>query len=305
MQRFERIHEEHADAVRAYVRRRAPGSLVDDVVADVFVVALRRIDDVPREALPWLYAVARQTLANERRDVLVAAPEASDEPEPAGDPQLAAAFAALSDADREILRLVAWEGLSLRHAARVLECSPVAARVRLHRALPRIRCPRPSARGVGGVGTRSSLRRPRCSCPRRMPPTACSASRTRARACRRPTSSQGSLSSTRRSRTCRSVTRCSCSALSTASASTRRGTRPAVSASRSSRVLTFPGRLQGIAADGVATVRFVDASGNVLDSTPVTDNLFASRTRIGPGVAAAVEALDANGTILSTQKMHS
>jgi len=142
MERFEQIYEEHAGAVRAYVRRRAPESMVEDVVADVFVVCLRRIDDVPRNALPWLYGVARKTLANERRkrhDLPVAAPELSYEPEPVGDSLLAAAFAALSDADREILRLVAWEGLSLRHAARVLECSPVAARVRYHRAKTRLR----------------------------------------------------------------------------------------------------------------------------------------------------------------------
>ncbi|HZS23401.1 MAG TPA: sigma-70 family RNA polymerase sigma factor [Gaiellaceae bacterium] len=142
MQRFEQIYEEHADAVRAYVRRRAPESLVDDVVADVFVVCLRRIDDVPREALPWLYGVARKTLANERRKqsrLVPLAPEVSYEPEPVGDSHLASAFAALSDADREILRLVAWEGLSTRAAARVLECSPVAARVRYHRAKSRLR----------------------------------------------------------------------------------------------------------------------------------------------------------------------
>jgi RNA polymerase sigma-70 factor (ECF subfamily) len=141
MERFERIYEEHLPAVRAYVRRRAPQSMVEDVVADVFVVCLRRIDDVPRNALPWLYGVARKTLANERRkhhDLPVAAPEVSYEPEPVGDSQLAAAFAALSDADREILRLVAWEGLPLRSAARVLECSPVAARVRYHRAKARL-----------------------------------------------------------------------------------------------------------------------------------------------------------------------
>jgi RNA polymerase sigma-70 factor, ECF subfamily len=142
MERFERIYEQHVDAVRAYVRRRAPEPVVDDVVADVFVVALRRVDDVPRNALPWLYAVARKTLANERRkrrDVPLAAPEIVYEPEPVGDSQLAAAFAALSEADREILRLVAWDGLPLRDVARVLECSPVAARVRLHRAKARLR----------------------------------------------------------------------------------------------------------------------------------------------------------------------
>ena len=153
MQRFEQIYTEHVDAIRAYVRRRAPASLVDDVVADVFVVALRRIDDVPRNALPWLYAVARKTLANERRkrhDVPLAV-EIAYEPEPAGDSRLAAAFAELSDADREILRLVAWEGLSPRHAARVLECSPVAARVRYHRAKSRL---------AGKLEAAASFRRP-------------------------------------------------------------------------------------------------------------------------------------------------
>jgi RNA polymerase sigma-70 factor (ECF subfamily) len=67
MQRFEQIYAEHREAVRAYVRRRAPEGLVDDVVSDVFVVCLRRIDDVPADPLPWLYGVARKTLANERR----------------------------------------------------------------------------------------------------------------------------------------------------------------------------------------------------------------------------------------------
>jgi hypothetical protein len=69
------------------------------------------------------------------------------------------------------------------------------------------------------------------------------------------------------------------------------------------KVLTFPGQLLGIAADGVATVAFVDAQGNVLDRASVTDNLFASGTRIGIGVAASVEALDASGNVLTTQKL--
>ena len=67
MQRFEQIYAEHHEAVRAYVRRRAPEAVVDDVVSDTFLVCLRKIDRVPTEPLPWLYAVARKTLANERR----------------------------------------------------------------------------------------------------------------------------------------------------------------------------------------------------------------------------------------------
>jgi RNA polymerase sigma-70 factor (ECF subfamily) len=141
MQRFEQIYAQHLEAVRAYVRRRAPESVVEDVVADVFVVCLRRLDDVPEPPLPWLYAVARKTLANERRKrsrTSALTEEVAYEPAPVGDGALATAFASLSDADREVLRLVAWEGLSLRDAARALECSAVAARVRYHRAKSRL-----------------------------------------------------------------------------------------------------------------------------------------------------------------------
>jgi RNA polymerase sigma-70 factor, ECF subfamily len=141
MQRFEQIYAEHYEAVRAYVRRRAPESVVDDVVSDTFLVCLRKIDRVPGEPLPWLYAVARKTLANERRkrarvahgrEALVSGPA------PVGDGALAAAFNALSERDREVLRLVAWEGLALADAATVLGCSAVACRVRYHRAKSRL-----------------------------------------------------------------------------------------------------------------------------------------------------------------------
>ena len=116
MQRFERIYAEHYEAVLAYVRRRAPESAVDDVVSDTFVVCLRKIDGVPAEPLPWLYAVARKTLANDRRKrsrVAHGYEVAASGPDPVGDGALAVAFTALSERDREVLRLVAWEGLSL------------------------------------------------------------------------------------------------------------------------------------------------------------------------------------------------
>src|SRR5438093_7875092 len=141
MGRFEQIYEEHRDAVRAFVRRRAPESVVDDVVSETFLVCWRRLDRVPAEPLPWLYAVARKTLANQRRRLErderlggAASASAVAEPEPVGDTALAAAFAALSERDRDVLRLVAWEGLSLGQAAVVLGCSAIACRVRYHRA---------------------------------------------------------------------------------------------------------------------------------------------------------------------------
>jgi RNA polymerase sigma-70 factor, ECF subfamily len=141
MQRFEQVYEEHRDAVRAYVRRRASEDVVDDVVSETFLVCLRRFADVPETPLPWLYAVARKTLANDRRRRARQAPahaSIAGEPEPAGDGVLAAAFASLTERDREVLRLVAWEGLSLSDAATVLGCSAVACRVRYHRAKSRL-----------------------------------------------------------------------------------------------------------------------------------------------------------------------
>ncbi len=59
-------------------------------------------------------------------------------PAPVGDGVLATAFNALSEGDREVLRLVAWEGLSLANAATVLGCSAVTCRVRYHRAKTRL-----------------------------------------------------------------------------------------------------------------------------------------------------------------------
>src|SRR5580765_2965419 len=128
-QRFELIYAEHREAVRAYVRRRASDAVVDDVVSETFFVCLRKIDQVPSEPLPWLYAVARKTLANERRARAKVTPrniEVSVEHQPVGDGVLAAAFNRLSETDREVLRLIAWEGLSLTDAATVLGCSGLA-----------------------------------------------------------------------------------------------------------------------------------------------------------------------------------
>jgi DNA-directed RNA polymerase specialized sigma24 family protein len=53
--------------VRAYALRRAALDAAQDVVADTFLVAWRRLEDVPEDALPWLYGVARRVLANQRR----------------------------------------------------------------------------------------------------------------------------------------------------------------------------------------------------------------------------------------------
>jgi len=142
--RFQAIYERHLADVTLYVRRRVAADSVEDLVAETFLVCWRKLDEVPRDPLPWLYAVARKTLANHYRataprDLPAGAATAEDAFLPLeGDDVLARAFARLSEGDREILRLVAWEQLSLKAAARALGCSPVACRVRLHRARGRL-----------------------------------------------------------------------------------------------------------------------------------------------------------------------
>jgi hypothetical protein len=55
-------------------------------------------------------------------------------------------------------------------------------------------------------------------------------------------------------------------------------------------------RLVGFAADGVASVALIDASGAVVDSAPVIDNVYADASP--PPGAAGIEALDARGTVV-------
>jgi DNA-directed RNA polymerase specialized sigma24 family protein len=64
--RFEAIYREHFASVEAYARRRL-STRADDVVAETFLVAWRRFDQVPEDALPWLYGVARRVASDVRR----------------------------------------------------------------------------------------------------------------------------------------------------------------------------------------------------------------------------------------------
>jgi hypothetical protein len=71
------------------------------------------------------------------------------------------------------------------------------------------------------------------------------------------------------------------------------------------QAMAFPPatRLQGVAADGVAKVAFLDANGDVIDSTPVIDNLFASDVVLPPGEAVSIETFDAQGNVTSTRAL--
>ncbi len=150
--RFDVMYREHGGAVRRYVRRRSDAQGADDVVADVFVVAWRRLDEVPDDPLPWLLGVARRVLANRRRGTarehaLLTRMRSERPAEPllgAREPSDAGgavwqALTALGEHDREVLLLVAWEGLSPARAARVLGIGANTFAVRMYRARRRFR----------------------------------------------------------------------------------------------------------------------------------------------------------------------
>jgi RNA polymerase sigma-70 factor (ECF subfamily) len=146
------VCEAHTAAVLAYALRRTSREDAADVVAETFLVAWRRLDDVDeRTALPWLYAVARRVLLSQHRATrrqqaiaeraAAAGPTAADPPHTTsfGSQPLLEALAGLPETEREVLMLAAWEELSGPEAARVLGCSATAYRIRIHRARKRLR----------------------------------------------------------------------------------------------------------------------------------------------------------------------
>jgi RNA polymerase sigma factor (sigma-70 family) len=148
--RFEAVYAAHRGPILGYVLRRT-GNPDDaaDVIAETFLTAWRRLDDVPRdpETRLWLYGVARRVLANHHRgerrrsalaDRLRADLAAYRPPEQDGEQaQVTEAFRGLPAADRELLALTAWEGLDYGQIAVVLGCSRNAVRLRLFRARKR------------------------------------------------------------------------------------------------------------------------------------------------------------------------
>jgi RNA polymerase sigma-70 factor, ECF subfamily len=151
---FDDLYAQHEEALLRYALRRVGPAHAGDVVAETFLVAWRRPDEIPPAApLIWLYAVARNHIRNHLRSQAKWHPTTQDADrmhiEDRGiDDQIEATAArldmqcALSNLDfddAEVLRLVAWEGLTATEGALVLGCSAATFRVRLHRARKRLR----------------------------------------------------------------------------------------------------------------------------------------------------------------------
>jgi RNA polymerase sigma factor (sigma-70 family) len=145
---YERMFRARHAAVYRYVLRRVEEPAVEDVVAETFLVAWRRYDEIAGDPLPWLLGIARRLCANHlrgraRRSALGA--RLRDEPDPSvesdadvADAAILFALASLREGDREALLLIAWDGLSNPQAAKVLGCGVGAFAVRLHRARRRL-----------------------------------------------------------------------------------------------------------------------------------------------------------------------
>ncbi|WP_162249776.1 MULTISPECIES: RNA polymerase sigma factor [unclassified Nocardioides] len=148
----EELYRRHAGELRGYLYRRA-GQAGADLLGEVFVVALQRLDDLPDPDVrrAWLFGVARRLLLAAQRDVRQrhdAEGERARFVEPADDhgadgddadragrtAAVRAALDSLSEPDRELVRLTEWERLPIADAAVVLGLRPGTARVRLHRA---------------------------------------------------------------------------------------------------------------------------------------------------------------------------
>lgn len=152
---FTNLYIDHHDAVLRYAARRADPDTARDIVAETFLVAWRRLADVPRDARharPWLYGVARRVLANSERSrrraetlkvhLGMQTRTAGSQQDPADAItdriRLGEALQRLSELDREALRLVGFEELDISEAALAMGCSRPAMAVRLHRARRRL-----------------------------------------------------------------------------------------------------------------------------------------------------------------------
>lgn len=153
--RFEIMYQQYHNEVLAYCLRRVSRSDAEDVAAEVFAVAWRRIDQVPlgERALAWLFGVAQRVLANQWRSTrryrrLLARIGGLGSPQPEvpetqvlrnhDEQQLLDALARLRWPDQEVLRLATWETLPHRDIAELLGCSEVAVGQRIARAKKRL-----------------------------------------------------------------------------------------------------------------------------------------------------------------------
>jgi len=159
-ERFAVLFDRHAPHIHRYLARRAGRQVADDLVGETFLTAFRKRDTYDLghpDARPWLYGIATNLVAQQRRDearqyrIQQAATRAepvvpghadqvaADVTAQAMRPLLTAALAALPDGDRDVLLLIAWEQLTYQEVARALGIPVGTVRSRLNRARKKVR----------------------------------------------------------------------------------------------------------------------------------------------------------------------
>ena len=153
LEHFTRLYDQYYRNVLRYALHHTEPVAAEDVASEAFLIAWRRLDDVPDPPLPWLLGVARNLLRkqvgadHQRRRIteqIAALSTAGDLR--SGDPGEQVAdreaalrvLASLPERDLETLTLVTWHGLDAAQAAVVVGCSARAFTVRLHRARQRL-----------------------------------------------------------------------------------------------------------------------------------------------------------------------
>jgi RNA polymerase sigma-70 factor, ECF subfamily len=171
-ERFTALYDENYQRVYAYAVSRAGRQLAEEIASEVFLIAWRRLAELPAHELPWLLTVTRNVAASQFRAAVREQSMAAELRAWTSEADLATgdiadqitermavlkALAALPDSDRELLTLVAWHGLAANQAAQVVGCSTATYFVRLHRA--RRRLERAMHDLAPGRGDRRSARR--------------------------------------------------------------------------------------------------------------------------------------------------
>ena len=144
---FDQLYDRHVLEVYRYIARRHIGNDAQDLTGDVFLIAFQKLNSIPAGSeLPWLYRTAWNVLANAHRknDPIPANFDLTEiEPDCADvvitNDQLNRSWQKLPQKDREVLRLVAWEGLSGKELASVLGISEGGAGAALSRARGNLR----------------------------------------------------------------------------------------------------------------------------------------------------------------------
>jgi len=152
---FRRIYDCNFSAIARYIRRRVASGVQSepDLVSEVFIVAWRRLDDMPSEPehLPWLYGVARNVLLRHSRGLtqrsrLQSRVDAQpvihteiDVKDTASFDLVREAVDRLDEPDREMLRLSVWEQLTHAQIGVIFDVSENAVELRLRRARGRLK----------------------------------------------------------------------------------------------------------------------------------------------------------------------